>query len=245
VPGPRVSAQTHRCPKFGPRMGVSSPPDMFGSARWALFFRPLCPVGQKRTRGVRLGRPAGDALREGARSMQGNLWHFGIARIGAAPGAPRASGGGARSTQGKWRRCLEHPGDATRDYLLGRRDLGEAAVAIGVKNAWGASSSGGAGGFRQPGGWAARRSARSVSSRPCCRRCTSEAIRSRDAPGARSSSARGPGPVTRRGQGRRDWAVWGGGTLGTRAASMRGTAAVGTRSAGGEELRWGGGVAGS
>jgi hypothetical protein len=63
VPGPRVSAQTHRCPKFGPRMGVSSPPDTFGSARWALFFRPLCPVGQKRTRGVRLGRPAGDALR--------------------------------------------------------------------------------------------------------------------------------------------------------------------------------------
>jgi hypothetical protein len=43
-------------------MGVSSPPDMFGSARWELFFRPLCPVGQKRTRGVRLGRPAGDAL---------------------------------------------------------------------------------------------------------------------------------------------------------------------------------------
>jgi hypothetical protein len=62
VPGPRVSAQTHRCPKFGPRMGVSSPPDTFGSARWVLFFRPLCPVGQKRTRGVRLGRPAGDAL---------------------------------------------------------------------------------------------------------------------------------------------------------------------------------------
>jgi hypothetical protein len=62
VPGPRVSAQTHCCPKFGPRMGVSSPPDTFGSARWELFFRPLCPVEQKRTRGVRLGRPARDAL---------------------------------------------------------------------------------------------------------------------------------------------------------------------------------------
>jgi hypothetical protein len=57
VPGPRVSAQTHRCPKFGPQMGVSSPPDTFGSARWELFFQPLCPVRQKRTRGVRLGRP--------------------------------------------------------------------------------------------------------------------------------------------------------------------------------------------
>jgi hypothetical protein len=62
VPGPRVSTQTHRCPKFGPRMGVSSPPDTFGSARWALFFWPLCLVGQKRTRGVRLGRPAEDVL---------------------------------------------------------------------------------------------------------------------------------------------------------------------------------------
>jgi hypothetical protein len=62
VPGPRVSAQTHRCPKFGSRMGVSSPPDTFGSAHWVLFFRPLYPVGQKRTCGVRLDRPAGDAL---------------------------------------------------------------------------------------------------------------------------------------------------------------------------------------
>jgi hypothetical protein len=58
----RVSAQTHRCPKFGPWMGVSSPPDTFGSARWVLFFWPLCSVGQKRTRGIRLGQPAGDAL---------------------------------------------------------------------------------------------------------------------------------------------------------------------------------------
>jgi hypothetical protein len=64
VPGPRVSAQTHLCPKFGPRMGVSSPPDTFGSARWVLFFRPLCPVEQKRTRGVRLRWPAGDVLRQ-------------------------------------------------------------------------------------------------------------------------------------------------------------------------------------
>jgi hypothetical protein len=63
VPDPRVSAQTHHCPKFGPRMGVSSPPDTFGSARWALFFQPLYPVGQKRTHVVCLGRPAGDGLK--------------------------------------------------------------------------------------------------------------------------------------------------------------------------------------
>jgi hypothetical protein len=48
--------------------GCVLPPDTFGSARWALFFQPLCPVGQKRTRGVRLGRPAGDALSSSSRS---------------------------------------------------------------------------------------------------------------------------------------------------------------------------------
>jgi hypothetical protein len=40
--------------------GVRGP---FGSARWVQVFRSVCPVGQKWTRGVRLGRPARDALR--------------------------------------------------------------------------------------------------------------------------------------------------------------------------------------
>jgi hypothetical protein len=47
--------------------GVRGP---FGSARWLQVFQSVCPVGQKWTRGVRLGRPAGDALRV-ARVLRG------------------------------------------------------------------------------------------------------------------------------------------------------------------------------
>jgi hypothetical protein len=38
VPGPRVSVQTHRCPKFGPRMGVSSPRTRLGRPARRCFF---------------------------------------------------------------------------------------------------------------------------------------------------------------------------------------------------------------
>jgi hypothetical protein len=54
-------------------MGVSSPPDTFGSARWVLFFRPICLIGQKWTRGVRLDRPAEDAL-SGNHYRHAMLW---------------------------------------------------------------------------------------------------------------------------------------------------------------------------
>jgi hypothetical protein len=38
VHGPRVSAQTHRCPKFGPRMCVSSPRTRLGRPAGCCFF---------------------------------------------------------------------------------------------------------------------------------------------------------------------------------------------------------------
>jgi hypothetical protein len=57
VPGPRVSAQTHRCPKFGPRMGVSSPGHVWVGPLNAVFSvclsgwtetNPRCPFGSAR-----------------------------------------------------------------------------------------------------------------------------------------------------------------------------------------------------
>jgi hypothetical protein len=56
VPCPRVSAQTHRCPKFGPRMGVSSPRTRLGRPAGCcfcgLFIRlgPRCPFVSARWR---------------------------------------------------------------------------------------------------------------------------------------------------------------------------------------------------
>jgi hypothetical protein len=59
VPGPRVSAQTHRCPKFGPRMGVSSPGHVWVGLLGAVFSAslsdrtetdPRCPFGSARWR---------------------------------------------------------------------------------------------------------------------------------------------------------------------------------------------------
>jgi hypothetical protein len=64
-----VSARCPRAPIFDPKLGhgwvrVDGPAvrGPVGSARWVLVFWPVCPVGQIRTRGVRLGRPAGDTL---------------------------------------------------------------------------------------------------------------------------------------------------------------------------------------
>jgi hypothetical protein len=65
-----ASARCPRAPIFDPKLGhgwvradgpaVRGP---VGSARWMLVFRPIYPVEQIRTCGVRLGRPAGNALR--------------------------------------------------------------------------------------------------------------------------------------------------------------------------------------
>jgi hypothetical protein len=64
-----ASARCPRAPIFDPKLGhgwvradgpaVRGP---VGSACWVLVFWLVCPVGQIRTRSVRLGRPAGDAL---------------------------------------------------------------------------------------------------------------------------------------------------------------------------------------
>ena len=59
---PRVSGETHRCPKFGTpmRRGGRARPDAVH--RWTGRAASLCPRGHVQTRQDRMRRPGGDAL---------------------------------------------------------------------------------------------------------------------------------------------------------------------------------------
>jgi hypothetical protein len=58
----RLSALAHFASTFGPGMGPADRAYLFGLGRWVAFSL-FYPRGRVRTRGIRLGRPAKNALR--------------------------------------------------------------------------------------------------------------------------------------------------------------------------------------